>query len=90
MFNLRLPEPRYSHTWSVSPVLSYTKSIGVNKDLNLKMLSFKLVALLGSAAPDRSSNLAKRDLRFCTFLPEGVLFTLPGLKKTYGRWPTKN
>ena len=28
MFNLRPPQPRYSHTWNVSHVLSYTKSIG--------------------------------------------------------------
>ena len=82
MFNLRPPQPRYSHTWNVAQVLTYTKSIGVNKDLNLKMLSFKLVTLLGLTAPDRSSDLAKRDLRFCTFLPEGVSFTLPGLTKT--------
>ena len=46
------------------------------------MLSFKLVTLLCLTAPDRSSDLAKRDLRFCTFLPDGVSFTLHGLTKT--------
>ena len=43
------------------------------------MLSFKLIDLI---APDRSGDLAKKDLRFCTFLPECVSFNLPGLSKT--------
>ena len=46
------------------------------------MLSFKLIVLLGLTVPDRSADLAKKDLRFCTFLPEGVSLKLPGLCKT--------
>jgi hypothetical protein len=38
--------------------------------------------LLGLTAPDRSSDLAKRNLRYRTFRPEGVSFILPGLSKT--------
>ena len=49
------------------------------------MLSFKLVTLLRSTAPDRPSDLAKRDSRFCTFIPEGVSFALPGQTKTSNR-----
>ena len=45
-------------------------------------MSFKLVTLLGLTAPDRSSDLAKRDLRWRTFHPEGVSFSLSGLSKT--------
>ena len=82
-FNLRPPEPRYSHTWSVGKVLDFIKSLGPNKDLDIKVLSYKLVVLLGLTAPDRSSDLAKRDLRFRSFHPEGVSFCLvPGLTKT--------
>ena len=81
-FNLKPPKPRYSHTWSVGKVLDFIKSLGPNKDLDIKVLSYKLVALLGLTAPDRSSDLAKRDLKFRSFHPEGVSFCLPGLTKT--------
>jgi hypothetical protein len=70
IFNLRPSEPRYSHTWQVSLVLDFLKSLGKNDDMDLKLLSFKLVTLLGLTAPHRSSDLVKRDLRFRTFLRE--------------------
>ena len=46
------------------------------------MLSFKLIVLI---APDSSADLARKDLRFRTFLPKCVSFNLPGLSKT--SWP---
>ena len=73
-FNLKPPKSRYSHTWSVGKVLNFIKSLGPNKDLDIKVLSYKLLVLLGLTAPDRSSDLAKRDLRFRSFHPEGVPF----------------
>ncbi len=82
VFNLRPPEPKYSCTWDVSRVLDFIKSLGPNEALDLKILSFKLVMLLGLTARDRSSDLAKRDLRFRTFHPEGVSFKQAGLSKT--------
>jgi hypothetical protein len=81
IFHLRPPEPKYSHTWSVSQVLAYIKSLGSNEGLSLKLLSL-LVTLLARTAPDRSSDLAKKDLRFRVYHPEGVSFKLPGLSKT--------
>ncbi|CAB4035917.1 Poly P3, partial [Paramuricea clavata] len=82
IFNLRPPQPKYSHTWKVSQLLGYIKPLGPNENLSLKNLSFKLVTLLGLTAPDRSSDLAKRDLRWRIFHPEGVSFSLSGLSKT--------
>ena len=79
---LRPPEPKYSYTWDVFEILKLVKSWGKNEELDLKLLSFKLVMLLGLTAPDRSSDLAKRDLRYRTFRPEGVSFSLPGLSET--------
>ena len=70
IFNLRPSEPRYSHTWQVSLVLDFLKSLGKNDDMDLKLLSFKIVTLLGLTARRRSSDLVKRDLRFRTFLRE--------------------
>ena len=74
VFHLRPPEPKYSHTWSVSQVLAYIKSLGKNEGLSLKLLSLKLVTLLALTAPDRSSDLAKKDLRFRVYPPEGISF----------------
>ena len=85
IFNLRPPQPKYSHTWKVSQLLGYIKSLGPNENLSLKNLSFKLVTLLGLTAPDRSSDLAKRDLRWRTFHPDGVSLSLSGLSKTSKR-----
>ncbi|CAB3991639.1 Integrase recombinase xerD [Paramuricea clavata] len=82
IFNLPPPQPKYSHTWKVSQVLGYVKSLGPNENLSLKNWPFKLVTLLGLTAPDRSSDLAKRDLRWRTFHPEGVSFSLSDLSKT--------
>ena len=79
---LRPPVPKYSYTWNVSEVLDFIKSLGKNEKLNLKLLSFKLAMLLSLTAPDRSSDLVKRDLRYRTFHPEGVSFNLHGLSKT--------
>ena len=56
--------------------------MGNNDGLGLKVLSLKLVTLLALTAPDRSSDLAKKDSRFRVYCPEGVSFTLPGLSKT--------
>jgi hypothetical protein len=56
IFNLRPPQPKYSHTWKVSHLLGYIKSLGPNENLSLKNLSFKLVTLLGLTGPDRSSD----------------------------------
>ena len=48
----------------------------------LLVLCQKLALLLALTAPKRSSELKMLDLRFMRFLPEGVVFQLPGLTKT--------
>ena len=67
--HFRPPAPKYSYTWNVSEVLSFIKSLGPNEKLNLKLLSLKLAMLLGFTAPDHSSDLVKRDLRYRMFHP---------------------
>lgn len=47
VFELRTPLPKYAHTWDVGVLLGYFKrQSNTNKELSLKMLSKKLVALL--------------------------------------------
>ena len=52
---LRPPEPKYSYTWNVSEILKFIKSLGKNEALDMKLLSFKLVMLLGLTAPSIES-----------------------------------
>ena len=82
MFNNRPPKPRYSHTWEVSSVTTYLVSLGSNKSLSLKHLSWKLAMLFSLTCPERVSALTKLDLRHCHILPEGVEFMLPSPRKS--------
>ncbi|CAG2247462.1 unnamed protein product [Mytilus edulis] len=54
----------------------------VNPDLDLKTLTKKLTILLAIAAPKRSSEIARLDIRFMQINNEGAKFQLPGLSKT--------
>ena len=81
MFNNRPPGPRYSHTWDVASVTKYLASLGNNRSLSLKQLSFKLAMLFSLTCPERVSALTKLDLRHCRVLPEGVEFTLSAPRK---------
>ena len=62
--------------------LDFLRSLPTNEALPLSTLSQKLALLLALTAPKRSSELKMLDLRFMRFLPEGVVFQLPGLTKT--------
>jgi hypothetical protein len=46
VFNLRPTKPKYTETWDVSKVLCYLKQFSPDKDISLKMLTFKLVMLV--------------------------------------------
>ena len=81
MFNNRPPKPRYSHTWEVSLMTTYLASLGSNRSLSLKQLSWKLAMLFSLTCPERVSALTKLDLRYCHILPEGVEFILSSPRK---------
>ena len=81
MFNNRPPKPRYSHTWEVSSVTAYLASLGSNRSLSLKQLSWKLAMLFSLTCSERVSALTKLDLRHCHILPEGVEFMLSSPRK---------
>ena len=81
MFNNRPPKPRYSHTWEVGLVTTYLASLGSNRSLSLKQLTWKLAMFFSLTCPERVSALTKLDLRHCHILPEGVEFTLSSPRK---------
>ena len=55
--------PRYSVTWDPSILLSYLKTLSPVKELTLKMLTLKTVALLGHLAAQRCQTLYFLDIR---------------------------
>ena len=81
MFNNRPPKPSYSHTWEVRSVTSYLASLGSNKSLSVKQLSWKLTMLFSLTCPERVSAPAKLDPRHCHVLPEGVESMLSSPRK---------
>ena len=81
VFNSRPPKPRYQSTWSVKSVLTWMEGLGPNSKLSLTDLSHKLAMLLCLVRPMRSSDVAKLDLRFRRYLPEGVSFQPANLTK---------
>ena len=82
ILNLRPALPRYQQAWDVNVAVDFLRSLPANEALPLSTLSQKLALLLALTAPKRSSELKMLDLRFMRFLPEEVVFQLPGLTKT--------
>ena len=89
MFNQRPPAPRYQSVWNVGVVIGHIQSQSQLMDLPLKELSKRLVVLLALSNASRSSDLHALDLRFRQFIPEGVIFRIPGLTKTRRFGPPK-
>ena len=82
-FNVRPPLPRYECTWDVDSVLEHILSLGENKGLALKQLTFKLTMLLALACAGRSSDLSAFDIRYLKWDEEDkVVFTLAKLTKS--------
>ena len=82
IFNLRPPYPRYVQMWDVSVVLHYLKFLSPAPLLSMKNLTLKLVMLMALVSPSRANLLHKVDLRFRVFKRDGVLFTLPSVRKS--------
>ena len=89
IFNSRPPAPRYTTTWDVDRVLIYIHNLPENGQLSLAVLAHKLAMLMALSNADRCSELASLDLRFRSYLREGVKFVIPGLTKTRRSGPPK-
>ena len=82
VFNLHPPCPRYVQTWDVSVELRYLKFLSPAPLLSMKILTSKLVMLMALISLSRANLLYKLDLRFRVFKRDGVLFTLPPVRKS--------
>ena len=81
-FNARPPLPRYECTWDVDGVLNYLLSLGDNRLLALKQLTYKLTMLLALSCAGRSSDLCALDLRYMKLEEDRIIFHLAKLTKS--------
>ena len=68
--------PRYSVTWDPAILLSYLKTLSPVKELTLKMLTLKTVALLGLLSAQRCQTLYFLDIRNMVINSSTVKFSI--------------
>lgn len=78
----RRPKPKYLFTWDVSCVLKFLSSLFPLNKLSLKLLTFKVVALIALAAAPRAQTLVSMDLDQMLVKENQVIFYFPYLLKT--------
>ena len=80
VFNMRPPQPRYSHIWDINVVLNYISNMDPDYSLSLKQISLKLVTLLTLLAIQKVETVPSFTVdnmistqNYCTFLPSKLL-----------------
>ena len=79
VFYQKPPLPRYQFTWNVSVVLKFLSGLFPLQQLSLKLLTFKLVALLDLSAAPRTQTLANLHLDYMCKENFVITFTFPQL-----------
>ena len=82
VFNSRPPQLRYAVTWDVGLVLDHIMSLGRNQVLSLKLLAYKLAALLALSNASRASEIHALAIRYLSKGQDGISFTIAELTKT--------
>ncbi|XP_071791584.1 uncharacterized protein [Asterias amurensis] len=88
VFNLRPPKARHSHTWDVTVVLDYLRTLGPNEGLSLKKLTMKLVVLTALTSGQRCQTLSFMNIKggekklFRSYVPPHKAVG----SETIGRW----
>ena len=82
VFHSKPPKVRYSFTWDVNVVIDFLETLYPLKNLSLKLLTFKLVALISLCTAPRAQTLVALDVDFMKYDGNKVVFYLPTLLKT--------
>ena len=82
VYNLRPPKPRYTHTWDVSVVLQYLRTLSPVKTLSLKNLTLKLVMLISLTCATRLQSIHCLKLHNMTKKKSSFEFCYDELLKT--------
>ena len=73
---MKPPTPRVSSTWDVKRLLEFLATLVQPADLTVKILSFKLAALLALTSSARAHELIKLDLDFVSIKSDSWEFSL--------------
>ena len=76
IFRIKPPTPRLRSTWDVKRLLEFLATLDPPVSLTLKMLSFKLAALLALTSSARAHELIKLDLDFVSIKSDSWEFSL--------------
>ena len=82
VYNLRPSKPRYTHTWDVSVVLQYLRTLSPVKTLSLKNLTLKLVMLISLTCATRLQSIHCLKLHHMTKKKSSFEFCYDELLKT--------
>ena len=74
VFNLKSPQRRHIDVWDVTIIVAHFASLAEASEVNLKMLTPKLVSLLAFSNADRASDIKLLHSTGLSYLPEGILF----------------
>ena len=77
IFRAKPPKPKYCSSWNVAKVLDFLRNQEPLDKIPLKMLTFKLTALLALTTSARAHELAALDLDFSLVKEEAWEFTIP-------------
>ena len=82
VFHSQPPLPRYKFTWDVCKVLNFLRSLYPLHTLTLKMLTFKVVALIALGNAPRAQTLISMDLSNMKKDGNSIICMFPQLLKT--------
>ena len=82
LYNLNPPAPKYSFTWDASKVFDYLSSLFPLSELSLKLLTFKLTALIALSTAARAQTLEALSLDLMKVMDKKVVFLFKDLLKT--------
>lgn len=82
VYNSNPPTPRYTKIWDVGLLIKYFKDLGHNKSLELKHLSYKLVALIAILSASRVNYIASLSVEAMDINDEVCIFYPTKLLKT--------
>ena len=82
VFETKPALPRYSCVWDVETVLKYLRNLGNNTELTLKLLTLKLVMLLGLLSGQRCQTLHGLNVQDMVLSDTKCVFLLTSLLKT--------
>lgn len=87
-YNIKPPQPRYSSTWNLEPVLKYLETLYPLQNLSLEKLTIKTVTLMALTTAHRVQTLSKITLNNIIKTTEKIEIKIPDKIKTSG--PRKN